>query len=108
MTYCDRVNWNTSYATTLRRLVQTAPGDGDVVVVSHREGIRGLVKKRLRTPYCVQAEFVITASDSTWAVELEGLHTIGADGEKLVRKKIAKKPAAKSKPGVAKKLSLCC
>lgn len=112
VTYHDRINWNTSYANTLRGLVWRVPGDGDLVIVSHREGIRALSDKRLKTPYCVHAEFVATVGDAEWSTSLElaGLYTIGKAGERAARRavKAKKKPAKTAGRRSGKTTASCC
>ena len=49
--YRDEVRVSEKFRDTLCRLARDHPGDGDLVVVTHREGIRFLAEARVRTPY---------------------------------------------------------
>lgn len=72
--YKEEVRTSEEFFPTVCRLVQEHPGDGDIVIVSHREAIRSLAGGRVSTPYCVQAEFMVDMKGMSF--ELVDLHKL--------------------------------
>ena len=93
--YRNEVRTHEKFFPAIARIVREHPGSGDVVIVTHREGIRHLVSGRLHTPYCVSAEFMVDVKELDF--KLVNTHVIPSLRRKGV-KRGKRKGSARSKP----------